>query len=294
MQKNNHNRYNQGFNGISQSQLNMTQQFGNIPIAFGTNATMIERPDFTNRGGIIHNNMGDILRDQKIVEYKIKINSQDRDTSVNKSPFNFKIPFGESKNFKIDRKLPFVKYISIDSVILPKSIAIDVSRVETPLIYPAGSEIATGITESVNKLSTLTSNHYLILKIEELSSPKLMGTSPLLDGNTFVLYHDKCMGLDGDLWKPLHTTIVYPSSQPLTISQLTIKLYDFMENEIKIVDQNGNDIMRNNITGINKNYINFIKDNSTNSSAIYTDKVTQMMVMMTVGVIENELSINNC
>lgn len=284
---------NRNFRPSSQFQNNMSQQFGNIQQAFSGNPTMIERPDFTNRGGIIHNNMGDSIRDQKITEYKVHIDSRNRDTSVNKSPFNFKVSCGDTKAFKINRKFIGVKYISVDHVILPKNIAVDVSRIGSDIMYPAGSEVVSSIQPSTNALTDLTSNKFLVLKIEELTSSKILGTSTQLDGNTFLLYHDKNMGLDGDLWRPIHGTIVYQSSQPLVISQMTMTLYDFMENEIKIVDQNGNDIIRNNITGISKNYLNYIKDNSTNSSAIYTDRVEQMIVMMTIGVIENEMSITN-
>lgn len=272
----------------------MSSQFGNINNAFNQNQTLIERPDFTNRGGIIHNNMGDLLRDQKLVEYNVHINSKDRDTYINKSPFNFKIVFGESKSFKIDKKLLNVKYITLDYVILPKNVAIDVSRINFGIIYPTGSEITPGISPSSNNLTKLKSNYYLILKIEEIGSSRRMGTSPMIDSNTFILYHDKSMGLDGDLWRPIHGTIVYPSVQPLTLSQMSIKLYDFQENEIKIVDQNGNDIIKNNISGVGKNYLNYIKDNNDNDSVIYTNNVIQMLIMMTVGVVENELSISNC
>ncbi len=285
---------NNKFRPTSQYQMNMSQQFGNIQQAFSNNNQIIERPDFTNRGNIIHNNMGDSLRDQKISEYKIHIDSRDRDTSVNKSPFNFKIPFGESKSFKIDKRFSNVKYVSVDSVILPKNVAIDVSRIGSTILYPAESRIADNIQTSINPLTKLPANKFLVLKIEELSNSKIMGTSPYLDSNTFILYYDKCMGLDGDLWKPIHSTIIYPTSQPFTISQMSIKLYDFMENEVKLVDQNGNDIIKNNITGTSKNYLNFVSDNYSSSSVVYTDRVEQMIVMMTIGVIENELTINNC
>jgi hypothetical protein len=100
------------------------------------------------------------------------------------------------------------------------------------------------------------------------------------------------MGIDGHLWKPIHGIIVYPSSQPLTLSNMTISLYDFMDNQIKIYDQNGNDIIKNNITGIDKNYINYIKNND-NPTVVYTDNIIQMTIMLTIGVLDNELSIMN-
>jgi hypothetical protein len=289
-----HNTQNNNFRPSSQYQTNMSRQFGNLQQAFSNNQQIIERPDFANKGNVIHNNMADLLKDQKVVEYKIHIDSKDRDTSVNKSPFNFKVTFGENKSFKINRKFFNVKYVNVDCIILPKHVSIDVSRITSDLIYPTSSNIAADIVDSSNPLTKLTANKYIILKIEELGSQRIMGTSTLLDNNTFILCHERCMGLDCDVWRPIHGTIVFPSTQPLTISQLTIKLYDFMGNEIKLVDQNGNDIIKNNITGAGKNYINYVKDNYLNDSVVYTDNIEQMTVMMTFGVVENEMAINNC
>ncbi len=287
------NGFYQGPKPSSQQQMNMSQHYGNISQAFKNGQSIIERPDFTNRGNVIHNNMGDSLRDQKITEYKVHIHSKDRNTSINQSPFNFKIPFGSTQSFKIDKKFTHVKYISIDAVILPKNVAVDVSRVGESILCPASTEYISGAQNSINPLTKLTANKYLVLKIEELGNFRNMGTSKLIDSNTFLLYHDKCMGIDGNLWRPIHTTTVYPTSQPFVLSNMTIKLYDFMDNEVKIVDHNGNDIIKNNITGVGKNYINYVKDNDSLDSVVYTDNVIQMTVMLTIGVIENELTITN-
>lgn len=280
----------------SQQQMNISQQYGNISQAFRNNQSMIDRPDFTNRGNVIHNNMGESLRDQKITEYKIHIHSKDRNTNISQSPFNFKIPFGSTQSFKIDKKFTHIKYISIDAVILPNTVAIDVSRADVSVLCPTSSEYGEyigGVLDSTTPLTTLTENKYLVLKIEELGNFRNMGTSSQIDSNTFLLYSDKSMGIDGTLWRPIHSTVVYPTSQPFMLSNMTIKLYDFMDKEIKIVDQNGNDIIKNNISGAGKNYINYVKDNNNSEHVVYTDSVTQMTVMLTIGVIENELSITN-
>lgn len=275
---------------------NKNQQCNNIPQVFMNNQQIINKPDFTNRGNMIHNNMGEILRDQKITEYKIHINSIDRDVIKFPSPFNFKIPFGSTQSFKIDKKFTQVKYISIDAIILPRDIAIDVSKVSDQILYPAGTKYKINDIEaekSTNLLTTLTSNKYLVLKIEELENSRNMGTSTQIDSNTFILYHDKHMGIDGNLWRPIHGTVVYYSSQPFNLYNMSVKLYDFMNNEIKIVDHNGNDIIKNNITGTDKNYNNYVKNYYNSNSVVYTDNVTQLTLMLTVGVIENEMTINN-
>lgn len=279
--------------GFGQQQNRQFNNYGNISQAFQENQQIISKPDFTNKGNVIHNNMGDSLRDQKIIEYKIHINSKDRNTSVDKSPFYFKIPFGSTQAFKIDRKINQVKYISVDAVILPKNVAIDVSKASDSKLCPAGSTYLNDSLLSTNPLTTLTANKFLILKIEELTNSRNMSTSDELNSNTFILYHDKSMGIDGTLWRPIHGIIVYPTSQPFILSNMTISLCDFMNNQIKIVDHLGNDIMKSQISEVGKTYLNYIKDNSNSESVVYTDNVIQMSVLLTVGSIENELTINN-
>lgn len=268
------------------------QNYSNISQAFSNNQQIIAKPDFTNMGNVIHNNMGDSLRDQKITEYKIHINSKDRNLSVDASPFSFKLPFGSTQSFKIDKKINQVKYISIDAVILPKNVAIDISNIEESIISPVGSSYVSSTISSSNPLTQLTANKYLVLKIEELKNLKNMTTSDELNSNTFILYHDKCMGLDGGLWRPIHGTIVYPTSQPFVLSNMSISLYDFMNNPIKIVDHLGNDIVKKTMIGSSKNYINYVESNYSDS-IVYTKNIIQMSVMLTVGAIENELTISN-
>lgn len=266
--------------------------YENISQAFQNNQQIIGKPDFTNRGNVIHNNMGDSLRDQKITEYKIHINSKNRNTSVDRSPFSFKLPFGSTQSFKIDRKINQVKYISIDAVILPRNVAIDVTKINDSILCPANSTYVNDSESSNNPLTNLIANKYLILKIEELQNSKNMSTSDELNSNTFILYHDKHMGIDGTLWRPIHGTIVYQTSQPFILSNMTISLYDFMNNKINVVDHLGNDIIKKPITGTNKNYIDFIENNNSDSIN-YTNNVIQMSVLLTVGAIENELTISN-
>jgi hypothetical protein len=276
-------------------QNNFTQSYNstnNINKAFSNNKEVIGKPDFTNRGNMMHNNMGDSLKDKIITEYKLHINSKDRDTTTYPSPFHFKLQFGSTQSFSINKKFTQVKYITIDNLILPKNVAIDVSRVSESIICPAGSEFTTNVLNSINPLTKLTANKYIVLKINELDNIKTMSTSSELNGNSFIFYRDKCMGIDSDLWRPIHGTVVFYTSYLFTLSNMTISLYDFMDNPIKIVDHENNDIIKYNITGLNQNYINYI-DNTDSVSSTYTNNIIQMNILMSVGVIENELTINN-
>lgn len=290
-----------GFMPVSQQSMYQQQiggQFNSLngkAGAFSRNQPLIEKPNFTNDGMVLHNNMGDILNDPRIVEYKVHISTKDRDRTMFPSPFKVKVPLGTNDYFSIKKKFKKVKYISLDSVIMPRSISIDVSHAtdSSPNIYPTGSIYANGILNSNNIFTTLINNKYIVLKINELNTSKNLGTSTLLDGNTFILYDDGSMGIDNIMYRPIHGTIIYPNSSPYELSELNLSFYDEDGNILKLVDQNGNDIINSTISGTNTNYNTFVSNNNNISSVQYTDKVTQILFNFTIGVIENELSITN-
>jgi hypothetical protein len=257
------------------------------------NDNLIDRPDFVNRGGVIHNNLGDKLLAEHVSEYKIHIASSDRNTDSHRSPFAMKVYFGSGlKDPSISRKFKNIKYISIDSIVLPRTIAIDVSNVNiNGNIYPCESAYSSIARNSVSSLTTLKNHKFIVVKINELSSNKNLGTSNLLDSDTFAFVPDYCMGSDNVMWKPMHNNRnIYPNSILHNISSLTITVYDEYGNVLSLVDHNGNKIIGKNISGINFDYIDYVSNESDNTSVAYTDNVTQVIYNFTFGVIENELN----
>jgi hypothetical protein len=57
-----------GFTGISQQSMNQQQMGGRYNTAFNRNEQLVGKPNFTNDGKVLHNNMGEHLHDLKIVE----------------------------------------------------------------------------------------------------------------------------------------------------------------------------------------------------------------------------------
>lgn len=289
--KNNHS----DFTGFSNQSMYSQQIGGKINTAFNRSDSIIPKPNFINDGKLLHNNMPDYLHELKIVEYKITIHTKDRDVLKYPSPFKIKIPCNNStESFSIKTKLTKVKYINLDSVILPRSIAIDTTNVTNEKnLYPTGSKFSPNPVDSINPFTDLSNNRYLILKIKELGTSKILGTSTLLDKDTFLLYKKECLGMDGALWKPLHSTVVFASSNPFELKDLTMTLYDEDENELKIVGHDGSNIMTSNISGTSKTYNEFVSSYSNIPSVAYTNKVTQAIFNFSVGHIENEMNINN-
>lgn len=289
------NNMSNGFNPISQQSMMQQQMGGNFSNCFNGNPTLIGKPDFSNKGGVLHNNLNNDLHELKISEYKVHIHTKDRDKEKCPSIFNIRVPVGSNDAFSIKKKFKKVKYISLDSVILPRTIAIDVSDIASNNLYPAASRYPSTPSSTPDLFTTLTNHKYLILKIEELETNKNLGTSSFIDKNTFILTDDGSMGIDNVIWKPIHGTVIYPSSKPFCLSKLSITLYDEFENEIKLVDQNGNLVINNTLTGASpsRDYNSFVLYNQNSSSVVYTDKVMQVLFNFTIGEIENELSTSN-
>lgn len=288
-----------GFNGYNNQQFRspaqQNQYIGsNMNVAFQQNKTLIDQPDFSNKGGVIHNNLGSNLLEQKIVEYKLHINSEDRDLSSHKSPFNFKIQLRSNSNYSIGYDFTNIKYISIDSIILPRTTSIDISDISNNNIYPTGSHYSNTSVSPSNILSNLKNRKYLLLNIKELDSNTNLGTSTQLGGANFILTDSSHMGLDNICWKPLHSsTIVFSNSSKPQIHELTIKIYDENGNLLTLTDQSGIKIIGNNIQGTLNDYIQFVSNNEANDSVKYTNSVTQVLINMTIGVVENEMNTNN-
>lgn len=278
---------------MSQQQM-MSQRMGmsNFQQSFDIPTPLIDKPDFTNYGNVLHNNLSKKLLLENVVEYKIHINSADRNRSSDPSPFKLRISFGSGLSSpSIMRRFKNIKYITVDSVILPRTIAIDTTHIADPNLYPTSSKyIIPPATDSSNIFTTLTNRRYLILRIKELNTDNTLGTSTIFDRDTFMLTNDSSMGIDNVLWKPVHNyRIVYPNSLLNNISKLTLELLDENGNELQLVNEVGAKIIGTSIlTG--SDYNKFVNDNITVNSIAYTDAITQVMYNLTFGVIENELA----
>jgi hypothetical protein len=269
------------------------QQLGmsNLNQSYAKPITLIASPDHTNRGNVIHNNLGKDLLAQHVTEYKIHINSQDRNTSNYPSPFKMKVPFGPGlPPFAISKKFKNIKYVTLDSIILPRTISIDVTHLDTSDIYPTASQYSSLSTPSDNIMTTLTNHKYLIVRINELETDKNLGTSVLNDKDTFKIYPDMSYGIDNVFWKPVHNhRVIYQDSLLFNVGNLTLTIYDAIGNVLSLVDQVGNSIIGTNIVG-EQDYNAFMASNDTVPSVIYTNNVTQVEYNLTFGIIEAELN----
>jgi len=280
------------------------RKFSQFDSSYSPNPTFMTSPEFANVGGMLHNNLGQKVINEYITEYKIHIDTKDRDLAAYPSPFKTKVYFGKSDG--ISRKFENVKFVTLDSIILPKTNCVDISHIAEPNIYPSNSNYVAGILDGPNILSVLAKRRNLYLKIEELESENNLGTSSLLENNTFILVEDCCAGIDSHVWKPVHNTIIYKNSSLQNLNKLTLVLYDEYGNELKVYDQLGNQIIGKNMTGFAGDYNTFINGNSylgvpsdsvsyipsklDYDSVKYTNNIMQVQYNFTFGQFNTELT----
>lgn len=280
---------------INQFQTNM---YNNLSPAFTPNTPLINAPDYINRKQLLHNNVNEKVFSERVVEYRAIMNSSDRDRSKFPSPFKMQVSFGNANvEPNIDEYMTNVKYVTLNNIWVPRTLAIDTSLIDMPNkkydIYPVDSLLNT------DNLIPPDSNHYkynlgvrpfLVLKIKELDDNHLKGTCPLFQRDSFMIVPDQRVG-DMYIFKPKRSTIIYPSSQLKNLGLFSLHLLDFNGKELSIVDYTGKKIIGQPITNnLNCDFNQYIEKYGENESVKYTDEVTQVIYDFTFGIIENEIN----
>jgi len=69
--------------------------------SYSVGPLMIDRPDFTNKGGVVHNNLRTSLLDEHITDYRINIDSIDRNLIVFPDPYRYVVLFAPAPSSTI-------------------------------------------------------------------------------------------------------------------------------------------------------------------------------------------------
>lgn len=128
---------NNNFVPISTNSFNHSN-FTKFNNAFNVNSPLIHKIDHSNNDMLLHNNVGSNVLGENVVEYKIIIDSLDRDIKIYPDPFSFIVKFGQSGNNimksksnrdgikmappptpYINREFKNVLFIKLETVILP-------------------------------------------------------------------------------------------------------------------------------------------------------------------------------
>ena len=251
------------FNPLStNTQYNMIKNpsMTDFKMAYEPNNPIIERIDYTNKNLLLHNNVGDSVLDETVVEYRVILDSVDRDIRYYPDPFSFVVKFNpiagsnikyeeyidhrdKSKGTKfveskfegapspvINKEFRNVKYVKLENVILPQ--------------FSKIKEKCDG-TYEFDPCSHLTANRNVNLVIKELNYDRVYTTSSDVtrinsDGRPYtppvpfaVIIPDKCLGLNYYSGTPYYGSIIFKNSLLGNITQLTIQFYDCLGMPLK-------------------------------------------------------------
>jgi len=260
------------FNPIStntQSRMNNTTAQSNFNEAFTPNQPIVDRLNYQNKGQLLHNNIGDQILDEHVVEYRIYIDSLDRDIITYPDPFSFTVKFNPPSASRIQHEEPIdyknkskgtkivetrfeglpaphitkefknVKYIKLENVILPKFNKLILKK--------------TGDGFEFDQTSNLTNDRYVSLVIKELGQERYYSTSEGVtrispSGKCYtpptpfaLIVPDKYLGFNFFTGIPYYGSKIYKNSDLGNITQLTIQFFDSAGLPIKVTDLFTND-----------------------------------------------------
>jgi hypothetical protein len=245
------------FNPLSTNTMNNlnNNSFYNFNNGFAQNNPMIEKADFKNKNNMIHNNMGDNLLSEHIAEYQLHLDSNDRTMTTYQNPFKFIVSFGGSSGKKtvkkkyrvktpdgkdiydyyedfttegtpapiIGREFKNVKYIKLDYLIMPRTIYLT-------------KDVSGTYQKTDSAPLNLTRYKYLIVKIKELGSGRIVSTNNVIGDDSFLVYPDKFLGVDNVLWVTSYGSRIYTNSNLGNITRLSIYILDPNGNQLCIID----------------------------------------------------------
>jgi hypothetical protein len=270
-----------------------TNIYNNFQNAFTPNTPIIDAPDYINRKQVLHNNLGEKLFSERVVEYRAIMHSGDRDRLKFPSPFFMQVSFGNSNvEPNIDESMTNVKYVTLNNVWVPRTVAIDTSKIDIQNKIYDINPVLCGSHSSQLEINSdsLGLRPYLLLKVKELDDKHLMGTSPILKRDSFMIVPDQRIG-DMYIFKPKRSTVVYSNSSLKNLNMFTLQLLNEKGKQIEIVDQNGKKIIGQNISSnVPFDYNKFVEKYIENKFVEHTDCSMQVIYDFTFGIIENELS----
>lgn len=225
----------------------------NFDSAFGKNMPLIDRRDLRNKNEVLHNNLHSYLQSEYIVDYNVDIDSKDRDCNTFKDPFKYNVTFapvtkGVTRNEEwidpmnkslgkhmietvyqgnpaphILRTFKNIKYIRVDSVILPKYCGITFDTYS-----------GTWILDTTKDLSK---DRYVVMKLKNIDSRYNLSTNTTMESSGIKLIPDT-IPISGNFYYAIpansnNSMITFNSSSLGNLDRLYIEFYDSTGMQLK-------------------------------------------------------------
>jgi hypothetical protein len=279
----------------------MFNNYNKINQAFQNNSPLIEMPNFRNNNNVLHNNLKTNLLNEFPKEYYIYIESRDRNTNYYPSPFQFNVHFGESSGKKvikkvikrntdnqqyedyvteyygdykgpvIPRRFRNVKFVRLEYVILPKTLAL----VQDP------SGVYSFSTSSDH---LLINNKYLVVKIKELSSGNILSTNNQVSDDCFIIYPDKTLG-NNNVWITNYGLRTWNNSALGSVEKFSISISDCYGELLYLYNESSG-------TPVDLSILKSNEESPAKTSLEEIMILADTTINMTICAFENELNTN--
>lgn len=233
----------------------------NFNQAFQDNRPIIEKQNFANQNNLLHNNVGRNLMLESTQEYVIDIDSYNRTTTTYLDPFSYVVSFNPSIPAiapYLHRTFKNVKYVRVDSVILPKYYAIKDN----------------GGSWELDTDKDLSKERYVVLKMKNLDSIRNLSTNNIVESNGIKLIPDTI---------PLSSNFYY--AIPANNSNI-IQLY----NDSLLGNLSRLDVAFYDSYGAQLAYTNLTSSVATTDVRNPLNKNLQNDITISLGVVENEMN----
>ena len=262
----------------------MNNQVSNFKNSYAQNTPLIEKQNYQNQNNMIHNNVGNSVLAENVVEYAIHMDSYNRNINIYPNQFKFSVHFNDTVAPNIERQFKNIKYIRLENIILPTYFKIDSSANSIGTYRDASGN---GFSNDPNY--KLTNDRYLILKIKELDNDRVFSTGNVVRSDTIKLYWDVNLNQFYDSWTTNQNSFVYTNSNLENVKRLSFELYSSYGDKLLMTnignvstDTSGNII----VTDPSGNII-------TNASQLLMhplNKYTQMELTLIFGVVQNDIN----
>lgn len=300
------------FNPITtNTQYDIKAQTSNFNEAFEQPYPIIERMDYINMNNVLHNNIGNNVLDETIVEYRIILDSQDRNIKYYPDPFSYVVKFNTNgpqyvhykeddhvnacKGIKmhetrfsgepspiINKYFRNIKYVKLENVVLPQHSRLRKNKEGEYEFDPD---------------SLLISDRYVSLVIDELTDDRIFSTSDNITridrkGHCYtpptpfaLIFPDKLLGFKFYTGTPYYGGRIYKSSDLGNINQLTIQFCNSEGEPLKFNDLYTYDDLQEYECEHNKP---FPRDSLRNPY----NKRLQNNISLIIGVVESQVNTN--
>lgn len=203
--------------------------YNRVDTAFKQNNPFIDRIDYRNQNNLLHNNVGDNVLDEHVVEYRIHIDSADRDTTSYKDPFSYTVRFDPSTTNvgpNITRTFRNVKYVKLDSITFPRYKYIENTGTSDSPIYSTETSAESHIYD----------DRYILIEIDQLEGidSRVYGTNTHLSNSFALVTPDKLVSSIFFTGFPYLGTRYFKDSSLANINKLNIRFRDSLGNLLKI------------------------------------------------------------